>query len=172
VVSGTTRPSRLTTRRAVSKAEPGPAQHPRRVDRPAGQRAEPQHELVEHERLGQVVVGAEHEPGDPVRRVPAAVSMRMRTSPPAAASAVHTWSPWSRGRSRSRTTTSYRFAVALCSPSTPYRGEVDRDAPVAQAVGDLLGQQNLVLDQQHPPPGHPPCRQGSRWGVTPVLPRL
>ncbi|GAA1282129.1 hypothetical protein Psi02_38400 [Planotetraspora silvatica] len=27
--------------------------------------------------------------------------------------------------------------------------EVDRDAPVPQPVGDLYGQQHLVLDQQH-----------------------
>src|SRR6266540_2634155 len=52
---------------------------------------------------------------------PAAVSIRMRAAAPPSARVRQTWSPWTSGRSRSSTITSYRLTVAFSSASAPSR---------------------------------------------------
>jgi hypothetical protein len=73
------------------------------VGAPAVERSEPEHELLELERLREVVVGAELEPGGLVVERSAAVSMRIGMPLPEATMRLAISSPEGPGMSRSRT---------------------------------------------------------------------
>ena len=70
------------------------------------ERADPRDQLGEGERLGQVVVGAQAEPGDAILDPADAVSISTRCARPRLTSVSHTRSPCTPGRSRSSTITS------------------------------------------------------------------
>ena len=120
---------------------------------PPAQRLHPGDQLVERERLGQVVVGAELQALDPVgdacrsRSASAPGSARRRR--PASAQIS---SPCMPGRSRSSTTTSYRVTIRHLVPGGAVVGDVDRHALAAQPARDRVGEVPLVFHHQHPHP--------------------
>ena len=118
---------------------------------PAAQRVQPGQQLVEGERLGQVVVGARTQARDPVAaRRRSAVSIRIGVRRRTARIRRHTSSPSTSGSITSSTTTSYGVLGGQPDAVEPGRGQVRGHALLEQALTKQPRQLGLVLDQEDP----------------------
>ena len=148
-VSDSSRPARVARRRARSSVRSPSDQERRPGRRAAGERLHPRDQLLERERLGQVVVGAEVQALDAIAdrrrggqhqdpRVRAAVAQRH-----ADRVAVHA----------RQVAVEHDHVVAvdeaLLQRGRPVIGEVGRDPAVAQPLGDVVGELDVILDHQY-----------------------